>query len=56
MVSLSFLAPRPTGEILRVALAGRGPLRLAVTSRSLGLPPGAALPPTRHDGARSRLQ
>ena len=43
--SLTFFAPRPTGEILRVALAGRGPLRLAVTTRSLGLPPGAALPP-----------
>ena len=43
--SLTFIAPRPEGEILRVALAGPGPLRLAVTSRSLGLPPAAALPP-----------
>ena len=44
-VSLTFFAPRPEGETLRVALAGPGPLRLAVTTRSLGLPPPAALPP-----------
>ena len=44
-VSLTFFAPRPSGETLLLALAGRGPLHLAVTTRSLGLPPVPALPP-----------
>ena len=42
---MSFFAPHPTGELVVVELAGRGPLRLAVTTRSLGLPTVPGLPP-----------
>ncbi|GAB3637333.1 hypothetical protein GCM10027422_29230 [Hymenobacter arcticus] len=46
-LTISFFAPRPAGEVFVVALAGRGPLQLAVTTRQLGLPPGLfSLPAT----------
>ncbi len=45
LLSINFFAPRPAGETLLVALAGGGPLQLAITTRRLGLPVGAGLPP-----------
>jgi len=42
-VSFQFFAPRPGGEELELNLVEAGPVRLAITTRSLGLP--AALAP-----------
>lgn len=43
--SLTFFAPRAAGELIELSVAGQGPVRLAVTTRSLGLPPVPGLPP-----------
>ncbi|QKG53155.1 hypothetical protein [Hymenobacter sp. BRD67] len=42
---LTFLAPHPEGEQLELELTGPEPLQLAITTRSLGLPPVPDLPP-----------
>jgi len=46
--SFQFFAPRPGGEELELELAGAGPVRLAITTSSLGLPAtlAPALPAT----------
>ncbi|AMR26994.1 hypothetical protein A0257_07660 [Hymenobacter psoromatis] len=43
--SLTFFAPRAAGELIELSTAGKGPVQLAVTTRSLGLPPVPGLPP-----------
>ncbi len=48
-VHFTFFAPKATGELIELETASQGPLRVAVTTRSLGLPAGLgllALPPT----------
>jgi hypothetical protein len=43
-LNITFYAPRAAGELLDLKLATASPLQVVVTSRSLGLPPGAGLP------------
>lgn len=43
--SLTFFAPRAAGELIELSVVGQGPVQLAVTTRSLGLPPVPGLPP-----------
>ena len=43
--SLTFFAPRAAGELIELTVVGQGPVQLAVTTRSLGLPPVPGLPP-----------
>jgi hypothetical protein len=43
-ISITFYALHAAGELLNLVLAINSPVQLAVTSRSLGLPPGAGLP------------
>lgn len=48
-VHLDFFAPKAAGELIELETASKGQLRVAVTTRSLGLPAGLglpALPPT----------
>jgi hypothetical protein len=44
-LAATWYAPRPAGEVLDLELAAPGPVQITVTSRSLGLPLGAGLPP-----------
>ena len=44
-LGITFYAPRPTGEILDFEVATGKSIQLAVTSRSLGLPLAAGVPP-----------
>lgn len=43
--NLAFFAPRAAGELIELSVAGPGTVQLAVTTRSLGLPPVPGLPP-----------
>ncbi|MFD1872067.1 M20/M25/M40 family metallo-hydrolase [Hymenobacter bucti] len=44
-LAITFYAPHAAGELLDLELATASPVQVVVTSRSLGLPPSAGLPP-----------